>query len=161
MCAPFRYDQPFPKIIHQIKFGSKIQYTKLLGELLAENLVKYYKGADMPEVIIPVPLHAKRQSKRGFNQAEEIAKYVACGLGIRLDKTSVLRVKHTSAQATLEKVQRQRNLNGAFKVDLSSKYRYVALLDDVVTTGSTVKAVSCVLKDAEVERVDVWSVCRG
>jgi ComF family protein len=108
-------------------------------------------------------LHKDRQRKRGYNQAAEIALPISKALKIPLDLKSCQRARYTEAQAKLNKNSRTRNLTTAFVVNKASLrgYKHVALVDDVVTTGSTIRAVSCVLLAAGVESIDVWCVCRA
>jgi len=158
--APYRYEAPFTRIIHQLKFGGKIAYAKLLGQLLTEFLLNKYKNKSLPEVLIPVPLHLSRQRKRGYNQSTEIAREVARGLNIQVNTSSCKRVRNTLAQATLSREERLRNLDRAFECNPLDA-EHVAILDDVVTTGATVKALSNTLYKSGAGLVEVWSICRG
>lgn len=160
LCALFSYDPPLSKIIYGLKFGGKLNLAKLLGSLLATHLREHcYQDRKLPAVIIPVPLHTKRLRQRGYNQAAELAKVVAQNLDLPLDLNGCTRNRNTKMQARLPKAQRQQNLSGAFVAETTAKY--VALVDDVVTTGSTIRAVCVALNNAGVEQIDVWSVCRG
>lgn len=160
LCALFKYAAPLKKMIYHLKFGRKGTYARFFGMLLVEQIrTRWYVNCDLPQVIIPVPLHQQRLRKRGYNQAAEIAKFTAQQLGIPLDLQGCVRIRNTQAQARLLKAKRQQNLTRAFIAHTS--VRYVALVDDVVTTGSTVRAICIALQNAGVERIDVWSVCRG
>lgn len=156
--APFRYEGVLPHLVTGLKFHGRMNYARLLGDLLSEILD--ISPAVFPEVIIPVPLHPSRLRERGFNQALEIARSIERNFGVELDTDSVIRHAATTAQSGLDARQRRRNLRGAFVVNEALPFRHVALFDDVVTTGSTVTELAKVLKRSGVKRVDVWAVAR-
>jgi ComF family protein len=114
----------------------------------------------MPDLILPVPLHATRLRERGYNQAAEIARTVGRELSIPVDLRSCARVLATTPQSGLEQKARRRNVRGAFRVVRSPGADRIAILDDVVTTGSTVSELSKALLKAGAERVDVWAAAR-
>jgi len=133
-----------------------------LGDLLADHIGHYLSGReDKPQCILPVPLHKKRLRQRGFNQSIELARPVAKKTGLTLLLNHVVRVRETEAQTGLDAKQRRKNIRGAFECVKAMPYEYVAILDDVVTTGSTVNELARVLKKAGVKRVDVWSIARA
>ncbi len=114
-----------------------------------------------PNVLIPVPLHTKRLRERGYNQSQELAKCIAKQTDIPLDYKACKRIKHTPPQITLSGQQRQTNIVGAFQiVRLPKNWQHIVLIDDVMTTGSTVKELALVFKDAGVPKVDVWCCAR-
>jgi len=156
--AAFRYEDPLPSLIGGAKFRSRLELTRLLGHCLASALCA--QGAEVPGAIVPVPLHARRLRERGYNQALEIARTVSRRLSVPVDIASCARVVSTAPQAGLEQRERRRNVRGAFKVLKAPAAAHVAILDDVVTTGSTVGELAQVLRKAGVERVDVWAVAR-
>jgi ComF family protein len=156
--AAFRYEDPLPPLIAGMKFRARFNLARLLGQCLALALLE--QGAERPGLIIPVPLHPKRLRERGYNQALEIAREPAAALGIPIDGTGCIRALHTNAQVGLDDRERRRNVRGAFAVRRPPAARHVAILDDVVTTGSTVTELTRVLRAAGVERVDVWAVAR-
>jgi ComF family protein len=114
----------------------------------------------MPQALVPVPLHVSRLRQRGFNQSIELFLPVARAMGIPLLREVVIRHRATSSQVGLSRSQRRRNLRGAFVVR-ESLPEHVAIVDDVVTTGTTVNELARVLRRAGVERIDVWSVARA
>ncbi|MFB0586489.1 ComF family protein [Aeromonas salmonicida] len=149
------YQAPYPMLIPQLKYAGQILLAPLLARLLADHL----KSDELPEVIIPVPLHWWRQWWRGFNQAEEIATTLSQITGIPCDKQLLSRTKATPQQTRLSAGQRRRNLRGAFHVR-PHHYRHVALLDDVVTTGATAGQLTRLLHESGIEKVEVWAICR-
>lgn len=156
--APFEYVEPVSHLIAGLKYGHRLASARLLGELLAAHLIAHQ--APLPERLLPVPLHPKRLHERGFNQALELGRIVARRLGITLDYRSLRRVRATASQADLDSRGRRRNVRGAFAVRQPLDARHVAILDDVVTTGSTVKELARTLGAAGVAEVSVWAVAR-
>lgn len=160
--ALFEYAPPLTKLINQLKFSKKLNLGSLLGFLLAETVIRdWYREKSLPEIIIPVPLHERRLRQRGYNQALEISAAAAKILQIPLNTKLCKRIKYTRQQTRLDKSQRIYNLDKAFSVNLALNYKHIAIVDDVVTTGSTVKALSKALRNAGVEIIDVWCVCRA
>ena len=114
----------------------------------------------VPELIVPIPLHPLRYRERGFNQAHEIARYAAQLLRIPVGTQYVRRRVPTLEQSGLSLAQRRRNVRGAFEVMRPIEARSVALVDDVLTTGSTARAAAEALSNAGVRHVEVWAVAR-
>ena len=109
---------------------------------------------------MPVPLHPIRLKDRGFNQALELAKPIARHFNIPLDIKSCKRIKATATQSTLDKKVRKKNMRGAFELVRPLDCKYLVLIDDVVTTGTTVNELAKTLKANGVQRVDVWAIAR-
>lgn len=145
-------------LISQLKFHDHYQHARLLGSLMAAQLVDI---GEKPDCIIPVPLHPRRYRERGFNQALEIARHVSRELAIALDYQSCVRSRDTRHQIELPAKQRRRNLRQAFRVIQPVAYRHVAIIDDVMTTGATVNALAGELKRHGVSRVDIWVCARA
>ena len=154
--AAFSYAAPIDTLVQQLKFGAHLYLARLFARLLAERLV----NAPRPDCIIPVPLHRARQRDRGFNQAVEIARPLAAQLGCRLDVETCVRVRPTPPQSQLNARQRRRNLRGAFALQQPLRVRHLALVDDVMTTGSTLDALATLLRRDGAERIDVWLCAR-
>jgi ComF family protein len=156
--APFIHQGAIRHLIGTLKFSSNYKNARLLGMLLADHLKQ---TAERPNLILPVPLHKTRYRQRGFNQAIEIARTVAKELQIPLDVTSCSRHRDTPHQTQLPAKKRQKNLKNAFSVIKPIHARHIAILDDVMTTGSTAHELAYVLKKAGVGRVDVWVCARA
>jgi ComF family protein len=156
--AAFRYQDPLPSMIAGLKFRGRLNVLRLTGLLLAASLRA--SGAELPEAIVPVPLHRKRLRKRGYNQALELARIVGRELALPVDDLCCERMIATRPQAELEQKARHKNLRGAFRATVDMQDRHVAILDDVVTTASTVSELTRVLQRAGCQRVDVWTVAR-
>jgi ComF family protein len=110
--------------------------------------------------LVPVPLHPGRLAERGYNQALEIARVLGGGLDLPLDSRCCHRVAATPPQAGLDEVARRRNIRGAFAVHSPLPWSRVAIVDDVVTTGSTVSELARVLRRAGVREIEVWAAAR-
>jgi ComF family protein len=158
--APFRYEFPIRELINAIKFNGQLRYSKLLSELLLEQLLATYQHTSLPECLIPVPLHWRRLQQRGFNQAQQIARPIARGLGIPIKPGLVKRARLTTSQQSLDRKQRLKNLRGAFTAKLPFPYQRVALVDDVFTTGVTLTELSNTLKKAGVKEIHCWCLAR-
>jgi ComF family protein len=156
--APLRYQDPVPYLVAAAKFRGRLNAARLLGLLLARALEE---GAiERPEVLIPVPLHRARLAERGYNQALEMARPVARALALPLDIACCTRAIATAPQTGLDERARRRNIHGAFAALTPLPWGRVAVLDDVVTTGSTVAELARVLRRAGANRVEVWAVAR-
>lgn len=155
---PLRYESPVDHLVGPFKFNGRLRHSRLLGDLMLEAVQQ--AGGPLPEQLLPIPLHPTRLRQRGYNQSLELARPLARKLGIRLTPDSCFRVLDTRPQADLPRRQRLRNLRGAFRLSGPLEANHVALVDDVVTTGSTVNELARLLCRAGVGRVDVWAVAR-
>lgn len=154
--ALFIYQKPVSKLIYQLKFNKNLVYARLLGKLLSKKISAHYETQTLPDIIVPVPLHFRRLSERGFNQAVEIARPLAKRLKIPIDLFNCERIRATDPQAELPADNRMQNVKDAFKATAKLEGKYVAVLDDVVTTGQTVSEVCHALQKAGVKKIDVW-----
>ncbi len=160
--ALFSYQSNIKRLILNLKFNHALLNAQLFGELLAKKIRHcWYLNSPLPDLIIPVPLHIKRLKKRGFNQALEIARPLHQALKIPLEITACQRHKYTAPQAMLEGEKRQENVKNAFTVNKLFLNQHIAILDDVVTTGSTVTELARLLVEAGASRVDVWCCARA
>lgn len=157
------YKSPLVEWIHRFKFQHQHPLDNALARqlLLAIYQAKRQHGLALPEVILPVPLFWKRQWRRGFNQAELIAKPISKWLNIPLDNQSLQRIRETTSQRNFTAVQRRQNLKGAFVYQPITPYQRVAIVDDVVTTGSTINAICVELLRQKVKEIQVWTLARA
>lgn len=161
LCALFTYQQPIIKLLGNLKFGKQLFPAQMFANLLMEAVLQYwYVKQPLPELIIPVPLHPRRHRQRGYNQAFEICAPLAKSLSIPVDLDFCQRIKYTQPQTRLEKEHRISNVADAF-VARNKAYENVVILDDVITTGSTVKELSLALQNVGVKNIDVWCICRA
>ena len=128
-----------------------------MGILLSKKIVRNYQADTLPQAIVPVPLHNKRLRARGFNQAIEIAKPLAKTLHLPILRHHVCRHRHTPAQAELTAKQRLSNVKQAFSIKKPIKFSHIAIVDDVITTASTVTELAQLLHQHGVERIDIWA----
>lgn len=157
LIAATPYQAPISHWIQGLKFNQNMYFARLLAEVFLEVLSSRddWEPADC---IIPIPLHQQRQRERGFNQATEIATYFQRALSIPLDLRSLTRPMRTKAQSALDKSERRKNIRNAFDYQ-GPAYAHVILFDDVITTGSTLKEATRILKKAGVKKVSVWTIC--
>lgn len=158
MKCTFRYEEPIRHLIQSLKFGSRHAHARLLGTLLAGSI---HPPQSTPEVLIPVPLHPRRYAGRSFNQSLEMARIVSAHLEVPLDYNTCRRVRSTEAQTKLHAEERRRNIRHAFRISTKFKYKHIALLDDVVTTGATVSELATELREAGAEQIDIWACARA
>jgi ComF family protein len=112
-----------------------------------------------PQALIPVPLHASWLRSRGYNQALELAKYWGRCRGIPVRPSRLIRTRATHAQSSLPASARHLNVDGAFKANAQIP-EHVALIDDVVTTGTTTTEAAKALLAGGARQVDVWCLAR-
>lgn len=164
-CAVAHYAEgPLRDLILALKFGRKVHVTPVLGELLAAR-IKATALSEPGLVVVPAPLTRKASRKRGFNQAEELAQWVGKSLDLALETRLLLKQRATPPQATLTKEKRRVNLKGAFSCQPKIARRYqnarVLLIDDVITTGSTISECARALVQAGIGEVRAAAVARG
>ena len=155
----FRYHYPVNRLIQHMKFKQGLDLANYLGGMLSELFLK--DNAALPDCIIPVPLHCRRLISRGYNQSVELARPLSRQLDIKLDMSSCKRVRATMPQADLPAKKRKGNVRNAFSVTEACDYDHVLLVDDVITTGSTVNELARMLSLAGVRRIDVLAVARA
>jgi len=152
---------PLKNLIHQFKYHKHVCLIKPLGGLLTGLL----QQGIMPEidVVVPVPLHWKKKQERGFNQSELIAKKICRKLSLPISVNNLRRVKNTLSQTRLSRLQRQKNVNGAFKVKNPDMFfeKNVLLVDDVLTTGITASECARNLKNAGAKEVYLLALARS
>lgn len=152
---------PVNTSIYQFKYHNQRRY----GMYYAEEIVKVHGRTILnwdPDLLIPIPLHPKRKRKRGFNQAEILAKELGSRLGIKVDSSSLIRKLNTDPQKKLGHSERKRNLKHAFALQKNmTGVKKVVLVDDIYTTGNTIDSAAKVLKSAGVEKVYFLTISIG
>jgi len=157
--VPFEYRPPLDGWVQTLKFKQRLSHARVLGELAADYLEDRLDAC--PDRIIPVPLHRARLRQRGYNQALEIARPIARRLKTAIDYRSVYRSRATPPQSRLSHRVRRANIRGAFTACADVTGIRVAIVDDVMTTGSTVGELARCLRRAGAEDVEVWVVARA
>jgi ComF family protein len=147
--AALRYEQSVRDLIHRFKYGYRVHLRRPLGLLAAPRLDDFATGFGA-DLILPVPLHVKRLRQRGFNQALLLAELFAHRWGLPVSRNNLQRTRWTEPQVNLSAAERADNVKGAFSLENPGEMRgkRVLLVDDVYTTGSTVKECSRVLLEA-------------
>jgi len=155
--AALIYDYPLDRLVHRFKFRRNL----ICGQVLADEMLAMpgLSGAPHPDVLVPVPLHFTRRFMRGFNQAEFLARSLGRQLGIPVGADRLRRTRRTPAQSGLDKKARQKNIRGAFSGQRLRGLR-IALIDDVMTTGTTLAECTRAARLAGATSVSVWVAAR-
>lgn len=154
--AALAYAFPLDSLIPRLKYHGQLAVAPALADCLA----RVVEHAPRPDSLIPMPLHAQRLRERGFNHASEIARTVAKQLGLPLDTTSCRRIRDTPPQMGLKHDARRRNMRGAFACTGDVRGQRVALVDDVMTTGTSLDELAATLKRAGAREVSCWVAAR-
>lgn len=154
--AIFSYAFPVDRMIQQLKYREHLPIAPLLGAMLARHLQN-----GLPDLWLPMPLHARRLQERGFNQAVEIARELAARTGVPMQAGWATRVRDTPSQAGLKREARKKNMRGAFACHEKIAGLHVGIVDDVMTTGSTLDALAATLKQAGASEVSCVVVARA
>lgn len=150
--ALYEYDSASVSI-YRFKYGGRREYAEWYGEQIADYLGDFVRSVN-PDCLIPVPLHRKRKRERGFNQAEVLAEAVGRQLGIPIRADLVVRKKNTKPLKYENPEGRQNNLKKAFIMAQNDvKLKRVIIVDDIFTTGSTMDALSSVLRAAGIREI--------
>lgn len=158
-CA-YQYGYPMQHLIRHLKYHASLSHAQVLGSLLGDYLLERHTGA-WPDCFVPIPLHPARYRNRGYNQVIELGKYVQRKLQLEMRTDLVIRARNTVEQAGLSRRERRLNLRRAFVAKAEALPKHIAVLDDVITTGSTVNELSRVLKAAGAERIEIWGLARA
>lgn len=157
--AVARFDGVMRSLVHDLKFRDRHDARRLFGRWLVQAGAELLAGAD---VIVPVPLTRWRLLSRRFNQAAILAQEVSRLTGVGAEPLALLRTRRTLPQVGLTRLQRRKNVAGAFAVASDCKVRIagarVLLIDDVITTGATARACARTLKRAGAASVDVLAL---
>jgi len=160
-CSLFYYrdGSKYRQLIHKLKYKGNYHIGFTLGEQLGKKLKnsELYKDIDF---IIPVPLHKKRLKERGYNQSEHIALGISNILKIPVENNLLIRNKYTETQTRRVRKERLENMISAFGVKNADKFvgKHILLVDDIITTGSTIEACVTVIANNTDCRVSVASL---
>lgn len=150
------YAPPADRLVAALKYRERLAVARSLAPMLVERI-----GPEPAiDALLPVPLHWRRRWSRGFNQAEVIAAELASHLSLPVHNRWLQRTRATPAQQALTAVQRRRNLRAAFALQHPVEGLRLALIDDVVTTGSTAAELARLLLEAGAARVEIWCLAR-
>ena len=175
--CPFRYETPVDKYVKAFKYHARPELAKTLAELLFSEIEA--NGLEMPELLMPVPMHISKLRQRGYNQSLLLAQQLSKLMGVPYDRRLIRKTRATLPQAELSLKLRQSNLRGSFefirqadaKNHSLKKYRtfvnkkkprplpkHVAIVDDVFTTGATASELAKILRKNGVDYIQVWGV---
>ena len=160
--AVFYYQPPIRSIIRDFKYYDNYLNGKVLSNMLADKILSSYNNSNFPEIIIPVPNYYKKLKSKGFNQAIEISKYLKKKLNIDIDNNFITKIKDTKSQASLDKDARVNNLINSFDIGSFKDYKHIAIVDDVVTTGSTIMIIKKLIQKVLIDvKIDVWCLAKN
>jgi ComF family protein len=153
------FAEPIPTIIHQLKYNGYFGLAEPLADLMATAWPKWQMPVDL---VVGVPLHPQREKKRGYNQSDLLARHFCNQVNLVEDREALQRVRNTSPQVGLNANERGVNVADAFVADRSKAAgKHVLLVDDVCTTGNTLKAAAEALMVAGAKRVSAYCLARA
>ena len=146
-------------MLHSIKYNGHKELAQVIGSMFGRELKdsEYYRDVD---VIIPVPLHPKKQKKRGFNQSEYFGKGLSEAMGVPLSVNNLVRQSNSSTQTKKNRFQRWENVSEIFAINDKDAFhnKHLLLVDDVITTGATLEACYQALAKAGNIRLSMASI---
>ncbi len=162
----YKYGGVGGKLIKRLKYKLvRDAFNDVLNKMREELSSKLTFIATLSPLVVPIPLHQDRLLWRGFNQSEYVAKFISRSLNFNLSPTLLRRKKRTLPQFGLTHLERARNLKGAFILNKAEKEKIrektILLVDDIVTSGHTVREAALVLKRGGAKNVFVFSIARG
>jgi competence protein ComFC len=160
--SAYRSRDAVRKVMHDFKYGGQLHLRRTLGRWLCETLQDPRLAGRPFDCIVPVPLHPARRRERGFNQAEVIARSLHRFSKLPL-RPILQRIRYTTTQTQFDRRERMENLAGAFRLrrDCVVRGLRVLLVDDVLTTGSTLSECAAVLKKSGALSVHAVTAARG
>lgn len=156
------YLPPLSGLVMRLKFSRQPELAATLARLLLLRWLGRFRDGCLvrPDVVLCVPLHRRRYFSRGYNQSELLAKPLAHWLSCQFRPQALRRIRSTPPQLRLSEAARKMNLRKAFRCEENLRGKHVALLDDVVTTGSTLREICKLLRNQGVASIQVWCICR-
>lgn len=155
------YKSPFNQWIPQYKYGGHFHLSSLFSDLLAQLWLDLVENNNLsrPDAAVAIPLHMSKWQQRGFNQSTLMARKFAKKIDVKYEDNFIFRSKATRPQVGMTGTARRKNLKNAFTVQFNSNVpKHIILIDDVVTTGTTVNEVSRLLKAAGVQTITVMAI---
>jgi ComF family protein len=139
--------------IYRFKYGGRAEYADYFGREMSRYLCDFIREVN-PDALVPIPLHKMRLRKRGYNQAQLLARAVSGYTGIPVNDKLLVRVKNTRPLKMLNPSERQNNLKKAFNISKNDvKLNTIIIVDDIYTTGSTIDEAASVLMDAGIRNI--------
>jgi ComF family protein len=154
---PLLYQHPVSPMVLQLKMSKQFHYARTLVDLFLEILPR----DSLPDLILPVPLHPWRLFWRGYNQSTELAKILSERLSIPYSPYSLKRLKHSPAQKDSDKKTRRQNVDQAFALRRALTVSHIALVDDVITTGETLRSLCKIIRvEYPTIKISVWTIAQ-
>ncbi len=155
----FYKGSPFRQLLHELKYRGNKEIGRVMGRFAGVDLLDTDDFASV-DVIVPVPLHPKKQLKRGYNQSEWIARGLSEALNKPVDATHLTRIKENATQTKKSVFERYQNTQGIFALNDVTVFekKHVLLVDDVLTTGSTLEACALALMESSFVKVSVFTL---
>ncbi len=154
--AAFGYQFPLDKLVQAMKYREQLALAKLFSEKLSQRIDR----TNLPDCVIPMPLHPAKLRVRGFNQAQLIAAKLAREIDRPLLSRACHRLRDTPSQTTLPWRERQKNMHGAFDCEMDLSGKHVALVDDVLTTGASLNALAEAVQKRGASQISAWVIAR-
>jgi ComF family protein len=156
--APLAYEFPVNALIQSLKYSHRLDVTPALADIWLSRSTSVMT----PDMLLPMPLHPARLKQRGFNQAQELGRHLAKQFKVPLVHEACQRIRDTPPQATLPLKERQKNLRGAFSVkEKQIRGTRIAIIDDVMTSGSSLNELAATLKKSGANHVECWVIARA
>lgn len=155
--TPYIYDNAIKHLIIELKFKKKLINAHLLGTLLARSATHKPR----PDFLLPVPLHRNRLRTRGFNQAMELCRVLSKELSIPILTDIIEKTQETTPQSKLTAKQRKTNLRGSLILKKEVSATRIAIVDDVITTGTTINEIAKLLRKSGTKNIQAWACARA
>jgi ComF family protein len=151
----FRKGSRYQKLVHYLKYKGLKEIGETMGVLFGSELKESPFG--MVDIIVPVPLHPQKLKQRGYNQSEWIAQGIAFSMGKPVSVSNLSREIYTSTQTRKNRFERWQNVEGIFTVTHPAEFqgKHILVVDDVITTGSTLEAAAVTLLNAGAGKVSI------
>lgn len=156
--SAFDYQFPINKLIGQYKNQARLSLCQSFAQSLAAQITQ--QKQPQPELLMPVPLSPQKLAKRGFNQSLELAKDLGKILSIPVDYHLLQTVGQGKSQKQLNKQQRLNHGSGQYFLSKALQHQHIAIIDDVITTGATVKSIAYLLRQQGATQLQAWSIAR-
>lgn len=154
--AAFAYAFPFDKLVQAMKYGEQLALAHAFAHKLAQRIDR----GNLPDCVIPMPLHPAKLRERGYNQSQLLAAPICRRFGLDLLPHACERVRDTAPQSSLPWKERKKNMRNAFSCEMDLSGRRIALVDDVLTTGASLSALAEAVRRCGAAEVETWVVAR-
>lgn len=155
----YQAESTYSRIFFHFKYGKRPDLSVAYGRLMAQELLSttFFENIDL---LIPIPLSPKREKKRGYNQSERLAQGVSEITNIKVEENAIARIKDNPTQTHLQKEEREKNVKGIFTLTHPQliENKHLLIIDDVITTGSTIRSCAHTLMQAKNVKISILSL---